>query len=273
MNPKKSQKVFVSATRTDLVNERVSVLEAIRQLQFQHVTMEYFGADPRDSIEVCLERVRESDVYVGIIAHRYGSVVETTGKSFTHMEYEEARRIDLPCYIYIRSDESLILPSFMEHNPESMKKLNQFKAELKKQHTVNYFNDANDLAIKVVVDLSKRIKVLDYEVLEKMLVIVSERYRLIQKDTDSKIHYLQKRLESIGVIETAGLMCPVCGRLLEKEEAGLSFGMKHPVCADCLVDRTDDVIEQLTTQHPEFLSWVEGCKKMAEDYITNRDKP
>ena len=126
----KIERIFISSTRKDLIEERELVFEAIRHLQFKEVAMEYFGADPRESIEVCLERVRESNVYVGIIAFRYGQIVEETGMSYTQMEYEEAIKHDLPCLIYLRSDEHKIEPKHVEHDPESLVKLGAFKKSL-----------------------------------------------------------------------------------------------------------------------------------------------
>jgi hypothetical protein len=232
--------------------------------------MEYFGADPREPIDVCLEKVRKADVYVGIVAHRYGKIVEETGKSYTQMEYEEAIGKGLPCLIYIRSDEFPIPPKFMEKNPASISKLELFKFTLKSRHTPSYFNDGNDLAIKVVVDLSKRVKSIDYEVLNGILAYVASRFRRIQEDNDFKFHYLQNRLETLGLVKYTSMACPVCGRLLEKDEP--TFSMKHPVCADCLVWRIEEVRRQLMTEHPEFLSDIDPLRKEAEVYLKKRNK-
>ena len=138
---RKILRVFISSTRADLVKERELVLTAIRLLDFKDIAMEYFGADPRESIDVCLEKVRSSDIYVGIIAHRYGSIVEETGKSYTQMEYEEAIENDIPCLIYLRSDDFPIPPKNMERNGESIVKLEEFKSHLKEKHTPSCFVD------------------------------------------------------------------------------------------------------------------------------------
>jgi hypothetical protein len=117
--------------------------------------MEYFGADDRKPVEVCLEKVRDSNLYIGIVGHRYGSIVPDTNKSYTHTEYEEARRIGRPCLIYLKSDKLPILPQFIEKNPESMAKLSNFKDTLLREHKVCYFDDIVDLIIKIMTDLCK----------------------------------------------------------------------------------------------------------------------
>lgn len=269
-------RVFISSTWKDLEEERALVLEAVRYLQFQHIAMEYFGADPRESIDVCLEKVRGSNIYVGIVGHRYGKIVEETGKSYTQMEYEEAMRKGLPCLIYLRSDEFPIPPKFMEKDPKLITKLEEFKSVLKKRHTPSYFNDGNDLTIKVVVDLSKHAKGLDYEVLNRILEYVVVRFnrnlRRILEDDDFKFHYLQERLADLGLITTSGFTCPICGRLLEEPEMQYSFGMRHPVCADCIVYRTEKVKNSLREDHPELLNGIEKVKKEAEEYLKRRSQ-
>ncbi len=71
--------VFVCGTFDDLSDERQGVLDAIRNLQLQHDSMEFFGAHANRPIEVCLNEVRLSDILVLIIGHRYGSLVPSGG--------------------------------------------------------------------------------------------------------------------------------------------------------------------------------------------------
>lgn len=147
-------RVFVASTWEDLQNERKEVLEALQQFYFQHVNMEYFGADPRQPIKKCLEEVQSANIFVGIIGHRYGSILSTTGKSFTQMEYEEAIKSNIPCLIYIRSDDVPIPPKYVERNPDSIRMLEDFKSILRNAHTVAPFSYSNDLAIRVSADLT-----------------------------------------------------------------------------------------------------------------------
>jgi hypothetical protein len=132
-------KVFVSSTFIDLKEERNQVLEAIKYLQYKEIAMEYWGANPKEPIESCLNKVRKSNIFIGIIAHLYGNIVEKTGKSFTQMEYEEALRLNLPCLIYFKNEDVEVLPSFVERNPDSIKKLDEFKRTLSKKHTIGFF--------------------------------------------------------------------------------------------------------------------------------------
>jgi len=48
--------------------------------------------------------------------------------------------------------------------------------------------------------------------------------------------------------------------------------MKHPVCADCIVYRTENVKEQLENDHPEFVEWIPDLIKESKKYLKKRDK-
>ena len=114
--------VFVCSTFSDLSNERDGVLDAIRRLQLQHDSMEFFGARAAQPIEICLEEVRASDVLVVIVGHRYGSIVPKLGISYSEAQYEEGYRFKKPCLVYVRSDDVPILPKHMERDPEKLKR-------------------------------------------------------------------------------------------------------------------------------------------------------
>ena len=81
--------VFLCSTYSDLVDERQGVLNAIRQLQLQHESMEYFGARPGQPIETCLAEVAHSNVLVVVVGYRYGSFVPGKEISFSEAEYRE----------------------------------------------------------------------------------------------------------------------------------------------------------------------------------------
>ena len=102
--------VFVCSTFSDLSREREAVMNAVRRLQLQHDSMEFFGARSGQPLETCLAEVRRSDILVVIVGHRYGTVVTEKGISFSEAEYEEGRRLRKPCLVYIRNDDAPIAP-------------------------------------------------------------------------------------------------------------------------------------------------------------------
>jgi hypothetical protein len=67
--------------------------------------MEAFGARTEDSTTVCLQEVEESDLFVGIYAHRYGYVPKDATASFTEQEFDYAKKLGKPIFGFIVEDE------------------------------------------------------------------------------------------------------------------------------------------------------------------------
>lgn len=76
--------VFVSSTFKDLKAHRNTVREGIRQLGAIDVSMENLGARDERPKEECLRLIKEeSQIFVGIYAHRYGFVPQGDDVSIT----------------------------------------------------------------------------------------------------------------------------------------------------------------------------------------------
>ena len=119
--------------------------------------MESFGALPEAPKEECLRLVRSANAYVGIFGMRYGSIDPVSGKSLTHLEYEEAQSLRLPSLIYlIDEDIHPVLPRHVETGPAATQ-LAGLKSILKKSHVVQFFSSAEDLAAKVTQDVVRLI--------------------------------------------------------------------------------------------------------------------
>ncbi|MBV1880625.1 MAG: TIR domain-containing protein [Pseudomonadales bacterium] len=177
--------VFVCSTYSDLSDERGGVLDAIRRLQLEHDSMEFFGARANQPIETCLAEVRRSNILVVIVGHRYGSIVPDMDISYSEAEYQEGFRLNKPCLVYIRGEEVPILPKLMERDPDKLRLLEDWKSTLQTRHTVASFEGKNDLSVQVAADLGRTIRDLDE----------AERARE-EAHTDSPIH-LMAELQSL----------------------------------------------------------------------------
>ena len=82
--------IFISSTYKDLVKERKAVWELLKRYDVNIVGMEEFGARKDSPLTTCLKEVEQSNIYIGIIANRWGSIEEESGKSYTQLEYEKA---------------------------------------------------------------------------------------------------------------------------------------------------------------------------------------
>ncbi|MFH0990873.1 MAG: SUMF1/EgtB/PvdO family nonheme iron enzyme [bacterium] len=86
-----NKRIFVSSTFKDLEQFREAVRAAIRQLGAIDVAMEHFGARDERPLDECIRLVREeSDIFVGIYAHRYGFIPEGETISISEAEYNTA---------------------------------------------------------------------------------------------------------------------------------------------------------------------------------------
>jgi len=147
-------RIFVSSTWRDLQEEREAVEAALHRMKSTTFSgMEYFGSQPETPKEVCLTEVARSHVYIGIFAHRYGSLDKETGLSMTEVEYRKAQERDIPCLIYLMDDSVPVLPANIERDTEKAAKLEVLKRELLGRHAVSFFTSPDNLATQVVADL------------------------------------------------------------------------------------------------------------------------
>jgi len=83
-------KIFISSTIVDLPNERKAALKAVEKAGGFPVMSEFtIEAQSTDSLATCLNKVRESDIYVLIMGGRYGWQPEGN-ESITELEYQTA---------------------------------------------------------------------------------------------------------------------------------------------------------------------------------------
>jgi len=151
--PKQHVPVFVGSTYEDLKEYRTAVRGTLHQLETIVRGMEYFGSKPGSPKEECLKAVQSCKAYIGLFAMRYGSIDEETGKSMTHLEYEEASLQGLPILIYLIDEQNQpVLPKHVETG-DNAKLLEALKSELKKKYTVSFYTTPEDLAKRIAQDL------------------------------------------------------------------------------------------------------------------------
>jgi hypothetical protein len=186
--------VFVSSTFADLEEYRAAIREALHRLELVVRGMEYFGAQPDSPRDECLRIVRTCTAYVGVFAMRYGSIDQSTGKSFTHLEYDEAQRINLPSLVYMIDEErQAVLPKYVDTG-EGADKLKAFKAELRKNHVVSQFTTPADLVAKLTVDLPAVAQRNGFEVRSGELAKLVASLPRVDWLTDERFAFLKKKI-------------------------------------------------------------------------------
>lgn len=145
--------IFLGSTFIDLERHRALIRDSITRLEQNSKAMEFFGALPDTPKEECLRLVRSANAYIGVFGMRYGYIDEASGKSLTHLEYEEAQAIRLPSLIYIMDEDAHpVLPKHVDVGIAA-EKLRTLKQQLKDRHVVNFFSSPEDLAARVTQDL------------------------------------------------------------------------------------------------------------------------
>ena len=147
--------VFISSTYKDLQEYRKAVWDLLPEFDVDVRGMENFGARTASPRETCLAEVEQSDVYVGIIAFRLGSLDPDTKRSFTELEYERALEAKKEIRIYLADEDTPFPASVIDKGTRETARLKAFKKRLLEQHTVVMFSTVKDLVDKLRSDFEQ----------------------------------------------------------------------------------------------------------------------
>ncbi len=154
MTQKKYQ-VFISSTYTDLVEERKKVQEILLMADCIPAGMEAFVAANDEQFEVIKKVIDLCDYYVLIIGKRYGSINQSTGLSYTEMEYDYAVSQGIPVLVFAIDDSVKLSQDKKENNEDIKYKLNAFKTKAMKNRLASMWKTQSDLAGEVAVSIMK----------------------------------------------------------------------------------------------------------------------
>ena len=150
----KKDRIFISSTYIDLIPHRKSIWELLQSFNVEISGMERFGARTEIPLQTCLDEVELSNIFIGVIGMRYGSIDELTGKSFSQLEYEKAVKQGNKILLYIIDDyNAKVTPKIIDF--ENHEKLSKFKELVSKKHTIEKFTTIDDLNKKINNDLRK----------------------------------------------------------------------------------------------------------------------
>ncbi len=146
--------VMISSTARDVPVHREQVRLACERAGFEpREMMEHLPALDTNAVEILLRMVDAADVYIGILALRYGSVPEGAELSITEMEYNRAVKQGKPRLIFLMHDDHPIRPRDMETGPGAVK-LAALKARIGQERVAAFFKSPGDLRSHVVEALT-----------------------------------------------------------------------------------------------------------------------
>jgi hypothetical protein len=143
-------KIFIGSTCEDLKNERKEAIAVVdRMLGSQAVAMEKFFASNHQSKDVCLKRLQECDAVVLILGFKYGSIDTVEGISFTEIEYNTAKILGLPVFVFQKSQSDGTWQS-EETDTDRSNKLLAFKTRLDAEKYRVTFATPQELAKEIL---------------------------------------------------------------------------------------------------------------------------
>jgi sulfatase modifying factor 1 len=149
-------RIYSPSTYRDLRHCREVVYRTLRQMRHDVVAMEdYVAADER-SLAQCLADVEAADVYVGIVAWRYGYTPPKDNpdrRSITELEYRHAVKWGKVCLLFLL-DPAAPWPEVEMDGGESQARIRRLRRELEGGRLVSYFKNADELATQVSVALA-----------------------------------------------------------------------------------------------------------------------
>lgn len=146
--------VFVSSTYADLKDERKKVSEAIAKAGFVPEGMELFPASSQSQFEFIKRVIDRCDYYILIIGGRYGQLGDDN-LSYTEMEYEYALSRGISILAFLHRKPEKIEAGKTEKNPKNARRLQQFRSKLSEGTLVDFWENPDELSMKVAVALAQ----------------------------------------------------------------------------------------------------------------------
>ena len=145
--------VFVSSTYRDLREERDLVIKAVLEMGHIPVGMEMFSAADEEQWNVIKRQIDQSDYYVVIAAHCYGTT-DSTGLSYTEKEYDYALSRGLPVLGFVLDDGATWSRDRSDTDKALIEKLKEFKEKVKAK-PVSFWKNGEDLYGRCSIALMK----------------------------------------------------------------------------------------------------------------------
>jgi len=139
--------IFISSTYEDLKEERKEAIKYIDRIGHS-VAMEKFFASSHQSKDVCLKKLQECDAIILILGFKYGSLDNAEGISFTEIEYNTAKTLGLPVFVFLKQGPDRIWRS-NEANSERESKLLSLKSRLDSERFRVPFTNPQDLSTEI----------------------------------------------------------------------------------------------------------------------------
>lgn len=148
-------RVYVSSTYQDLKHCRGTIRLALQRMGLDDIAMETYTAGEERPLDRCLDDVRAADVYVGVLAWRYGFVPAQETASITELEYRAAGEANVPRLMFVLDPDAMWPRSAMDRDSTL---IDAFRDHVLDTHVCDTFVSADDLRAKVAEAVSRHLQ-------------------------------------------------------------------------------------------------------------------
>lgn len=149
--------ILISSTYEDLKEERAGAIAIIERIGHA-VAMERFVASPDVPEELCRRELSRCNAVVLIIGYRYGSLVPELGISVTEMEYNLAKELSLPVFVFLKDGWHTV-----EKDAKLAQKHLDFKKRVENERYRRTFSSVEQLQLEIALAIR------NYEIREGQL--------------------------------------------------------------------------------------------------------
>lgn len=149
----KKYQVFISSTFQDLRDHRDQAIKAVLDMGHIPIGMEMFSAADEEQWAIISRQIQDSDYYVLLVAHRYGSL-DSSGTSYTEKEYDYAVSLGVPVLAFVIEDGAPWPSNQHEQDPLLRTKLTEFKQKVKSK-LIQFWQSKDELHGKISISLMK----------------------------------------------------------------------------------------------------------------------
>ncbi|MDI5977903.1 HEAT repeat domain-containing protein [Amycolatopsis magusensis] len=148
-------RVYVSSTYQDLKHCRSAIRLTLQRMGLDDIAMETYTAGEERPLDRCLDDVRSADVYVGVLAWRYGFVPAQETASITELEYRAAGEADVPRLMFVLDLDAMWPRSAMDRDSTL---IDTFRDHVLDTHVCDTFVSVDELRAKVAEAVGRHLQ-------------------------------------------------------------------------------------------------------------------
>jgi hypothetical protein len=178
---------------------RQAAYRALRMLRHDVVAMEDYVATDERPLDKCLADVAESDLFITIVAWKYGYIPPAGNPallSITELEYRRARELGIPCLVFLLSENAPWLPTEVDKMTGASShggRITAFRQALKQDHLVSLFQTPDELAQIMTVSVVRALEDLREPTTRRLAVFLCHA-----SEDKQEVRSLYRRLSADG---------------------------------------------------------------------------